>query len=116
MGLSEDDRKCGIHLGLSKLRWYAEDEVERMVAAAWDQGYADGFGDGGEMAEPPWAANPYRDEELSEADDAALAAEYDRQRGYDRPLSERSREAHRLAGGAPTIQWSTTLGRNSAGT
>jgi hypothetical protein len=42
---------------------------------------------------------------MNTMDDAALAAEYDRARGFDRPLAERSKEAHELAEGAPVLHW-----------
>lgn len=35
----------------------------------------------------------------------ALAAEYDRRRGYDRPRKERSKESHEMAEGAPVVRW-----------
>lgn len=44
-------------------------------------------------------------EPLTDADEAELAAEYDRATGHDRPLAERAAEARRLAEGAPTITW-----------
>ena len=40
-----------------------------------------------------------------DVDDHRLAAEYDRARGYDRPLAERSREARELATDAPVVIW-----------
>ena len=42
---------------------------------------------------------------LNDGDDHRLAAEYDRARGYDRPLAERSREARELTTDAPVVIW-----------
>lgn len=40
-----------------------------------------------------------------EDEEMRLAAEYDRARGYARPVRERSKEAHELAEGAPVVRW-----------
>lgn len=40
-----------------------------------------------------------------ECDERAMAAEYDRARGYDRPRSERSREAREMSKDAPIVRW-----------
>lgn len=53
-------------------------------------------------------------EPITDEDEAFLAAEYDRARGYDRPREERAKEAYQAALDAPQITWTPTSLRHHA--
>ena len=49
--------------------------------------------------------HPALDNDVPEEEDARLAVEYDRARGYGRPLGEQARDAYEDAEDSPIVRW-----------